>query len=61
MWMKFTKTEAELATHFDKWIYVLKNLGDLSSRPTKLQEKIFAKLFKQAEIANYDEEEYGVI
>jgi len=55
---KFLKTEAELKTHFDKWLYVLKNLEDLTKRPAKLQEKIFAKLFEQAEIANYSEKEY---
>jgi predicted transposase/invertase (TIGR01784 family) len=55
---KFTKTETELETHFDKWLYVLKNLEDLTNRPAKLQERIFEKLFKQAEIANYSEAEY---
>ncbi|SEH08637.1 Rpn family recombination-promoting nuclease/putative transposase [Candidatus Venteria ishoeyi] len=55
---KFTKTETELETHFEKWLYVLKNLEDLSKRPAKLQEKIFEKLFKQAEIANYTDAEY---
>jgi len=55
---KFKKTEQELETHFDKWLYVLRNLEDLTKRPEKLQEKIFAKLFEQAEIANYSEQEY---
>jgi len=55
---KFRKTEEELKTHFDKWLYVLKNLEELTKRPAKLQEKIFAKLFEQAEIANYSEMEY---
>jgi len=55
---KFTKTEAELETHYDKWLYILKNLPDLTNRPTKLQEKIFQKLFEQAEIANYSDIEY---
>jgi len=55
---KFKKTEEELETHFDKWLYVLRNLEDLTKRPEKLQEKIFAKLFEQAEIANYSEQEY---
>jgi len=55
---KFKKTEEELETHFDKWLYVLRNLEDLTNRPEKLQEKIFAKLFEQAEIANYSEQEY---
>ncbi len=55
---KFRKTEDELETHFDKWLYVLKNLEELTKRPAKLQEKIFGKLFEQAEIANYSETEY---
>ncbi|MDX8413458.1 MAG: Rpn family recombination-promoting nuclease/putative transposase [Mariprofundales bacterium] len=55
---KFTKTEAELETHFDKWLFVLKNLEDLTKRPEKLQEKVFSKLFAQAEIASYSDAEY---
>ncbi len=56
---KFTKTEDKLETHFDKWLFVLKNLEDLTKRPAKLQEKVFDKLFEQAEIANYSDEEYS--
>jgi len=56
---KFSKTEEQLTSHFDKWLYVLKNLGELTDRPAKLQERIFTKLFKQAEIASYSAEEYG--
>jgi len=56
---KFNKTEEQLSSHFEKWLYVIKNLEDLTKRPAKLQEKIFDKLFEQAEIANYSEEEYG--
>jgi len=56
---KFKKNEEELETHFDKWLYILKNLEDLTKRPEKLQEKIFKKLFEQAEIANYSEQEYN--
>jgi len=56
---KFIKTEDELKTHFDKWLYVLKNLEDLTKRPEKLQEKVFGKLFEQAEIANYSDDEYA--
>ncbi len=55
---KFKKTEEELETHFDKWLFILKNLEKLTNRPQKLQEKIFSKLFEQAEIANYSEREY---
>ena len=56
---KFIKKEKDLTTHFDKWLYVLKNLEDLTKRPVKLQEKVFNKLFEEAEIANYSDEEYA--
>jgi predicted transposase/invertase (TIGR01784 family) len=49
----FLKTEEELETPYDKWLYVLKYLPDLEKRPKKLQEKIFDKLFKAAEIAKF--------
>ena len=54
---KFKKTEDELETKFDKWLYVLRNLQNLTSRPAKLQEKIFSKLFEQAEVANFTQEQ----
>ena len=54
---KFTKTEAELKTAFDKWLYVLKHLPKLQERPVKLQERIFTKLFKIAEVENFTREE----
>jgi predicted transposase/invertase (TIGR01784 family) len=47
---KFRKQEAELETLFDKWMYVLKNLARLQNRPQALQERIFKKLFKVAEV-----------
>ncbi len=56
---KFNKTVDELETHFDKWLYIIKNLDKLTDIPAKLQERIFKKLFNQAEIANYDESEYS--
>jgi len=54
---KFAKTEAELETAFDKWLYVLKYLPDLSDPPARLQEKVFAKLFEAAEIGKFNHEE----
>ncbi|ALG69006.1 Rpn family recombination-promoting nuclease/putative transposase [Beggiatoa leptomitoformis] len=56
---KFKKKEDELETHFDKWLYIIRNLENLTNRPPKLQEKVFSKLFEQAEIANYTEQEYA--
>lgn len=54
---KFNKTEEELETAFDKWLYVLKHLPDLTGRPARLQEKVFAKLFEAAEIGKFNREE----
>ena len=54
---KFTKTEDELDTMFDKWMFVLRNLSRLLERPKALQDRIFTKLFEQAEIARYSESE----
>lgn len=49
----FIKEEQELETQYDKWLYVLKNLSTLPSRPNNLQEKVFEHLFEIAEIAKF--------
>jgi len=54
---RFKKEEEDLETHFDKWMYVLKNLHRLQNRPKKLQEKVFEKLFNEAEIAKLKPED----
>ena len=54
---KFNKTEEELDGMFDKWLFVLKNLSRLTERPKALQERVFEKLFKAAEIARFTPEE----
>jgi len=54
---KFNKTEAEIETRFDKWLFVLKNLHNFDNRPFKLEERIFARLFEVAEIAAFSSEE----
>jgi len=55
---KFTKSAEELETHFEKWMYVLKNLKRLDNIPDKLREKIFEKMFSVAEIAKLSPDEY---
>jgi len=50
---KFMKPVEQLSSHFDKWMFVLKNLAALSERPQPLQDKIFNELFEVAEIANF--------
>lgn len=54
---KFNKSLEELETQFEKWLYVLKYLPTLEDRPAALRERIFEKLFKQAEIAQFSPEE----
>jgi len=54
---KFTKTEEQLETHFDKWLYAIRNIGHLDHLPAALKEKIFRKFFEKARIAKLDPEE----
>lgn len=53
---KFTKKEIEIETHFEKWIYFLKNLENFEEIPNILKEKVFEEAFKVAEIAKYTPE-----
>ena len=55
--LKFKKLESELETHFDKWLYFLKNLENFDAVPHILQEGVFQEAFKVAEIANFTDEE----
>ena len=50
---KFSKREDELETMFDKWMFALTNLTQLLERPKALQERIFTRLFEQAEVARF--------
>jgi predicted transposase/invertase (TIGR01784 family) len=54
----FTKTESELETHRDKWLYFLKNLSSFDHIPAILRERIFERAFETAEIARLDDLEY---
>ena len=54
---KFNKTEDELTSMFEKWMFVLRNLSRLLERPKALQDRVFQKLFDQAEIAKYSDAE----
>ena len=54
---KFTKTEEQLETKADKWLYLFKHLSELQEPPEQLKEQIFHKLFNAAEVANFDREE----
>ena len=54
---RFEKTEDELKTHFEKWLYFLKNLESFENIPEILKENVFIKGFEIAEIANFDKKQ----
>ncbi|MGM9735582.1 MAG: Rpn family recombination-promoting nuclease/putative transposase [Candidatus Cryptobacteroides sp.] len=55
---RFDKTEKELETPYDKWMYLFKNISSLQTRPDSFQEKEFELLFDKAEIANFSPEQF---
>ena len=50
---RFDKTDEELTSLSDRWMYGLKNLSRLDNRPAALREKIFSKLFAAASVARF--------
>ena len=54
---KFNKTLGELDTLYEKWLYALKNLYKLTQRPKELCDKVFDRLFEEAEIAKFTPQE----
>ncbi|WP_158800075.1 Rpn family recombination-promoting nuclease/putative transposase [Pedobacter sp. L105] len=53
----FTKSEKEIITPLDQWVYVLKNMSRLKEIPSFLNEPVFEEIFKLAEISNLTKEE----
>jgi len=53
----FKKTESELETDLDRWLYVLKNMSDMEALPAYLRRPIFEKLFQIAEYGKLNKEE----
>ena len=54
---KFNKTLGELETLYEKWLYALTNLYKLTQRPKELCDKVFDRLFEEAEIAKFTPQE----
>lgn len=54
---KFTKTLDDCQNHFERWLYLLRNLHRLQRLPAKFQEKVFLHLFAVAEIGRFPEAE----
>ena len=56
----FNKTQNELTTHLDKWLFYLKNLKDLQMIPNVFKnDTLFQQAFEQAKIANMNREEWA--
>ncbi|GAB3432108.1 Rpn family recombination-promoting nuclease/putative transposase [Niabella aquatica] len=54
----FKLEEKDIKTDLERWLYVLRNMGELEKIPVILNKRIFQKLFKIAEVANLKKEEY---
>lgn len=49
----FKKTENQLVTRLDKWLYFIKHLEDFQSIPTIIADEVFNQAFEKAEIAKF--------
>jgi predicted transposase/invertase (TIGR01784 family) len=56
----FNKTETELTTRLDQWLYFIKNLEDFQAIPTLLKDAVFTEAFAKAEIAKYTKAEFDI-
>ena len=54
---KFDNPLDRLRTVYDKWLYALKNLPRLTDRPKELRDRVFDRLFEEAEIARFSTQE----
>jgi predicted transposase/invertase (TIGR01784 family) len=54
---KFVKTDAELETDLDRWLFVLKNMSRMDKIPVYLRKPVFEKLFNIAEYSTLTKEE----
>ncbi len=54
---KFTKKLEDCKTHFEKWLFFIRNLHNLENVPSLTREDVFLQLFQQAEIATYTSKE----
>jgi predicted transposase/invertase (TIGR01784 family) len=49
----FKKSENQLETRLDKWLYFIKNLEDFQSIPTIFADEVFNQAFEKAELAKF--------
>ncbi len=53
----FVKTENELSSRLDKWLYFIRNLEDFQNIPAIFKDEVFAQAFEKAGIANLGQAE----
>ncbi len=53
----FLKTEKELESRLDKWLYFIKYLEDFQNIPLIFKDDIFTKAFEKAELAKFNKSE----
>ena len=53
----FSKTESELATRLDKWLYFIKYLEDFQDIPTIFSDEVFEQAFEKAELSKLGQTE----
>jgi len=49
----FKKTEKELNTRLDQWLYFIKHLEDFQQIPHLFKDSVFEQAFEKAELANF--------
>ena len=54
----FKKTESELATRLDQWLYFIKHLEDFDSIPLLFKDEVFVQAFEKAKLANFGKSEW---
>ncbi len=54
---KFTKPLTELEDHFDKWLYIFKNMSTMQEVSASLQGGIFDKVFEKARVSQLNRDE----
>lgn len=57
---QFTKTEDELGSFFDKWLYLLRNMDSFEKYPDTIKDKLLMKFLNQAELAQLDDRERSI-
>ena len=54
---KFIKTDGELETELDRWLYAFKNMGNIDALPVSMHQDVFKTLFSIAERSRLSDEE----